>query len=70
MTLRSESEPLKAVLVRLFASDVARLKEMYPSRHTTFLRYLLRNHLLRMDASITKSLDDLEEEEVEVEGLK
>lgn len=52
--IRKSEEPLKKVTLNLFAKDIERLQQLYPQKHSTYLRKLLRAHLTRVEQNIAE----------------
>jgi hypothetical protein len=62
MPLRRSEEKLAKVTMFLFERDIARLKEAYTSRYTTYIRKLVRAHLNKRDATLAAAGESLSSE--------
>ncbi len=60
--LRKSEEPLKKVTLNLYAADVERIRQIHPNQPLTYLRKLLRAHLVRVERSIEAGGTDLANE--------
>ena len=67
MAVRNATEPLVKVTLNLYRSDYEGLKELYPASYSTFLRYLLRNHLIRHKQKMNEAATAIGEVDVNLE---